>query len=281
MMVWQCRDFALPLDRARVMGILNVTPDSFSDGGKPAKPDAFVKRGLRLVQEGADVVDVGGESSRPGAEAVSARDELKRVLPVVRGLVKAGVVVSVDTRKAEVAHAALDEGARIVNDISAGEDPGMFDEVRRARAGMVLMRGGVRGWWSWKTDSKPKAFSSTFVRQSCYFFKQRLEAAMEAGVAREALVVDPGIGFTEDAEEDVALLRKIHEMAKLAPVLVGVSRKRFIGQITGEADPLQRLGGSLAAGLHAVADGARILRVHDVAATAQALKIWDKLDKKA
>ena len=277
-MIWQCRDFALSLDRVRVMGIVNVTPDSFSDGGKWCDVATAVAHGLKLVEEGADLVDVGGESSRPGAVEVPVEEELRRVLPVVKELAARGARVSVDTRRAEVARQALDAGACAVNDVTAGADERMFEVVRDARAGMVLMRG-------WKADMECGDLSPLSIeckaainRRTPYYLAQRVSAALDAGIAREALVIDPGVGFTNNAEEDAALLRGIDRFSKIAPVMVGVSRKRFIGKISGEAEPSQRLGGSLAAALFAVSRGARIVRAHDVAATAQALKVWGELN---
>ena len=265
-MIWQCRDFSFSLDRVRVMGIVNVTPDSFSDGGKCFDAEAAIAHGLRLMEEGADMVDVGGESSRPGAVEVPEEEELRRVLPVVRGLAARGAKVSVDTRRAEVARQVLDAGACVINDITAGEDPGMFEVVRDAAAGMVLMRG-------WNAIMECGDASPLWMG----YLSQRVSAALDAGIAREALIIDPGIGFTNSAEEDAALLRGIDALANIAPVMIGVSRKRFIGKISGETEPSQRLGGSLAAALFAVSRGARIVRAHDVSATAQALKVWGEL----
>ena len=249
-------EFLFPHGAARVMGIVNVTPDSFSDGGKWRDPATAVAHGMRLVEEGADWLDVGGESSRPGATEVPPEEELRRVLPVVKELAARGAKVSVDTRRAEVAQQALDAGARAVNDITAGADPGMFDAVRRARAGMVLMRG-----WNQTPDASA-------------YLSQRVDAALAAGVAREALAIDPGVGFTKNAGEDIALLRGIKNLVIIAPVMIGVSRKRFLGALCAEPDPARRLGASLAAGLYAVSQGAAILRVHDVAETVQALKVY-------
>jgi len=267
-MIWQCRDFSFSLDRVRVMGIVNVTPDSYSDAGKCFDAEAAIARGIKLMAEGADIVDVGGESSRPGAVGISSQEEIKRVLPVVKGLVKAGAMVSVDTRRPEVAGQALLEGARIVNDISASQE--MFNVAQQTGAGLVLMRGGGSDWWAQK---QPPVDIETVGM----FLAGRVAAAKVAGIAREALVIDPGIGFTSNAEEDAALLRGIGALAHIAPVMVGVSRKRFIGKISGEAEPSQRLGGSLAAALFAVSRGARIVRAHDVAATVQALRVWEGL----
>ena len=281
-MTWQCRDFALSLDRVRVMGILNVTPDSFSDGGRYHDVATAVAHGVRLTREGADLVDVGGESSRPGAVGISAQEELKRVLPVVKGLVKEGVKVSVDTRKAEVARAVLDEGACVINDISAGEDKGMFDVVRDAAAGMVLMRGGSKGWWdnNYPDDIKELIYNRTLgVKFVNSFLTDRLKVAIETGIKPGALVIDPGIGFTLRVEDDVKLLCKVKALAKIAPVMVGVSRKRFIGRFSGETTPAQRLGGNLAAAFYAVSRGAMILRAHDAAETVQALKVLNELNQ--
>ena len=276
-MVWQCRDFSLPLDRVRVMGVVNVTPDSFSDGGRFSGA-AAVAHGMRLVGEGADLVDVGGESSRPGAAEVPVEEELARVLPVVGGLVREGAKVSVDTRRAAVARAALDAGAHAVNDISAGLDAGMFRAARDAGAGMALMRGGSDVWWERKPIGKLKGLPFAHARMARAFLRRRVACALQAGIAAAALVVDPGVGFTDGAGEDVLLLRMVGSLAKIAPVMVGVSRKRFIGRLSGAAEPAGRLAGSLAAALFAVSRGARIVRVHDVAETVRALRVWEGLD---
>ena len=241
------------------MGIINVTPDSFSDGGKWCDLATAVAHGMKLVEEGADILDVGGESSRPGASPVASEVELTRILPVVKELIARGAKVSVDTRRAEVARQALDAGACAINDITAGADPEMFNVVRKTRASMVLMRG-----WNQTLDASA-------------YLSQRIDAALAVGIAREALIIDPGIGFTNSADEDIALLRGIKKLAILAPVMIGVSRKRFLGALCAEPDPARRLGASLAAGLYAVSQGASILRVHDVAETVQALKVFKVL----
>jgi dihydropteroate synthase len=236
-----------------------------------------VTHGLRLAEEGADLVDVGGESSRPGAKEISVEEELKRVLPVVKGLVKEGVKVSVDTRKTEVARAALDEGACVINDVSGGTNYHMEGErPREPQAAVVKVH--VRAA---REDARPPCAMFEVVREARagIVLMRGWNAAMAAGIAREALVIDPGIGFSNGADDDVALLRGIKEFAKIAPVMVGVSRKRFIGHLSGAAEPSQRLPGSIAAALFAVSLGAKILRVHDVAATAQALKVWEGLKK--
>ncbi len=276
---WTCRDFALSLDRVRVMGIVNVTPDSFSDGGRFFDADAAVEQGRRLMEEGADVLDVGGESSRPGAEEVGAEEELRRVLPVVKALVKAGAVVSVDTRKAEVARAALGEGACVMNDVSAAEGEGMLEVVREFGAGLVLMRGGGREWWGGNAGvaEVELCHGKDLTLQVASYLAGRVSAAMEAGIARESVVIDPGIGFAGDMREDVVLLRGVGEFAGIAPVMAGVSRKRFVGWLCGEEVAERRVSGSVAAGLFAVAQGARILRVHDVGAMVQALRVWEGL----
>ena len=261
----------LPPGAVRVMGILNVTPDSFSDGGKCHDLATAVARGMKLAEEGADIIDVGGESSRPGAEPVASEVELTRVLPVVKELAARGIKVSVDTRRAEVARQALDAGACIINDITAGADPNMFETVRNARAGMVLMRG-------WNASMECGDLSPLSVgEEAAVYLTKRLDAALAAGIARESLIIDPGIGFTNGGNEDIELLRGIKKLAILAPVMIGVSKKRFLGALCAEPDPARRLGASLAAALFAVSQGAQFLRVHDVAETVQALKVYKAL----
>jgi dihydropteroate synthase len=251
----------------RLMGILNVTPDSFSDGGEHlADP---VAAGVRLWDDGADIVDVGGESTRPGADEVSTEEELGRVIPVIAGLRerrRAGLI-SVDTRRAAVAEAALAAGADLVNDVSGGGDPGMLPAVGRAGRGMVLghMRGSPRTMASLTRygDVRAEVWSSLDAAE---------RRAREAGVTDVWL--DPGIGFAKDLAGNLALLRALPRDRR---VCLGASRKRFIGELSGEADARRRLPGSLAVALHARRVGVDLLRVHDVAATRQALAVWDAL----
>jgi len=243
------------------MGILNVTPDSFSDGGRFPDTEAAVAQGLRMIEEGADIIDVGGESTRPGARDVDAEEEVRRVVGVVERLAKerGGVPVSVDTRKAAVATAALDAGAAIVNDVSGGFDPLLLKAVREADAGYVLMH--MRG-----TPANMQEFAAydDAVEDVRSELALRLAALDEAGIAEDRVVVDPGIGFAKTAGQSLLLLRRIEAFARLGrPVLVGPSRKSFIGKVLG-ADVDDRLEGTLAAVAWLVANGVSIIRVHDV-----------------
>jgi dihydropteroate synthase len=272
--IWRCRDRTLTLgDRTLVMGIVNVTPDSFSDGGLFLGADDAVRYGARLVDEGADVLDVGGESSRPGAEPVDVEEELRRVIPVIEGLAKAvpETPVSVDTTKPEVARAALDAGARIVNDVTAARDRAMFHAVGVSDAGIVLMHmlGDPR---TMQDDPRYE----DVVGEVHEYLRERIEAAVFAGIPEERVCIDPGIGFGKNVEHNLSLIRSIPALRTLgAAVLVGASRKRFIGTLTGTEEPSDRLEGSLAAAVLAASLGADVVRVHDVAATVRALKVAD------
>jgi len=257
------------------MGVLNVTPDSFSDGGLYTDPDLAVAWGLQLFAEGAVVVDVGGESTRPGAQPVSAEEELARVLPVIRGLGAAApqAMISVDTSKTAVAHKALSSGACLVNDVRAGADPGMLEAVAEEGAGIVLMH--MRG--TPQTMQQNTRYTHV-VAEVAEFLWQRAEKALEAGIPREHIFLDPGIGFGKDLEGNLALLRAFSELAALGfPLVLGVSRKSFIGQLTGAAVP-ERLPGSLAALLPALRCPKALVRVHDVAATRQFLQVARTLE---
>jgi len=250
-----------PDGRVLIMGILNVTPDSFSDGGRFLSPDAAVKRALIMEKEGADIIDVGGESSRPGAEPVPVEEELRRVIPVLERLRgKLRIPISIDTTKAEVAEAALRAGASIVNDISALRfDPAMASVVAEFGAGLVLMH--MLG--TPKTMQQDPHYEDV-VREVREFLAERALYAQSQGIPREAIAVDPGIGFGKTVEHNLELLRRLPELVELGfPVLVGPSRKSFIGAILGLGVE-ERLEGTLAACAVAVVRGADILRVHDV-----------------
>jgi dihydropteroate synthase len=257
------------------MGIVNVTPDSFSDGGMFDDAESAVKHGLQLLEEGADLLDVGGESTRPGSDPVGAEDEAKRVLPVVEGLRRGApdAVLSVDTRKATVAESAVAAGADVVNDISAGADPAMFGVVAASGVGMVLMH--MRG--EPKTMQADPRYEDV-VAEVRGFLAERVEAAVAAGVGHDRLAIDPGIGFGKDLRHNLALLRSIGSFRELAvPVLVGASRKRFIGELSDADDPADRLEGSVAAAVWCATQGVHVLRVHDVAPTVRALRVADAI----
>jgi dihydropteroate synthase len=261
-------------ERTLVMGIVNVTPDSFSDGGRFLEPAAAVEHGVRLAADGADLLDVGGESTRPGAEPVPPEVELDRVLPVIRGLVEAhpGIPVSIDTRKAEVAAAALDAGACIVNDVSAARDPVMLDLVRDTGAGLVLMHMlGEPG----SMQEAPRY--DDVVADVTEFLRERIEAAEFAGIDPEALCVDPGIGFGKNLEHNLLLIRHVDALLGLGrPVLVGPSRKRFIGNLLDAAED-ERVEGTAGAVAWLAAHGTHLVRVHDVREMVRVLRVVDAI----
>lgn len=253
----------------RLMGVVNVTPDSFSDGGLYLDPERAIAHGEELAAQGADILDVGGESTRPGAEAVTVEEELRRVEPVVAGLVAAGHEVSIDTSKVAVAEAALGAGAAIVNDVTALRgDPEIGGLCAERGAGLVLMH--MQG--DPRTMQESPAYDDV-VDDVRAFLAERLEAAIAAGVEEERVWLDPGIGFGKTLEHNLELLRRLGELRELGrPLAVGASRKSFIGRIDGSAVG-ERLGGTIAASVLAAAEGADVLRVHDVAAAAQALTV--------
>jgi dihydropteroate synthase len=254
-----------------VMGILNVTPDSFSDGGRFVEVDSAVAQARQMIATGADLIDVGGESTRPGAEPVSEAEEIRRVVPVIERL--AGLVVSVDTTKAAVAEAALRAGARVVNDISALRwDEQMAAVAASHGAGVVLMH--MQGTPQ-TMQAQPRY--DDVVREVREFLAERIEFAVAHGIGREQIAIDPGIGFGKTVEHNLELLNRLEELRMLGcPVLVGASRKSFIGRITGR-EPGGRLAGSLAVAGWAAARGARILRVHDVAETRDVVRLIEAI----
>jgi dihydropteroate synthase len=267
----QVRSFAgVILDHPRIMAIVNVTPDSFSDGGERLEPAQAIDDGLRFVSEGADIVDIGGESTRPGSRPIDADEELQRVLPVVDGLTKRGVVVSIDTRRAAVARACLDAGARIVNDVSAlQDDPALMALIAERGAPVVLMH--RQGRAEEKYVVPPYANVVEEVRQ---FLVQRAEACQAAGIVRERIALDPGLGFGKNVQENVDLVAGAGRLAEAGyPVLIGASRKSFIGRLTGIAEPRQRDPASIWLAVEAARRGAAFVRVHDVAGTRQALAV--------
>jgi dihydropteroate synthase len=256
--------------RPAVMGVLNVTPDSFSDGGRYLDPDTAVAHGKSLAAEGADLVDVGGESTRPGAEPVSEQEELRRVLPVIERVgTTISVPISIDTTKAAVARAALAAGASFVNDVSAlSSDPAMAAAVAEAEADVCLMH--MKG--EPRTMQDDPRYDDV-VSEVKAFLEQRLAFAVAAGIAERRIWLDPGIGFGKTLEHNLELLRRLDEIVAIGrPILVGASRKRFLGAITGRPEA-GRLAGSLAAAVIAYERGASMLRAHDVAATRDALAV--------
>ncbi|MEI5011549.1 dihydropteroate synthase [Streptomyces sp. PmtA] len=257
------------------MGVVNVTPDSFSDGGRWFDTTAAVKHGLDLVAEGADLVDVGGESTRPGASRVDEEEELRRVLPVVRGLAGEGVTVSVDTMRASVAAQAVAAGATLVNDVSGGlADPGMIPAVAAAEVPFVVMH-----WRGFSEDMNSRAVYGDVVAEVVAELRERMDAVVAGGVAAERIIVDPGLGFAKQAAHDLALVAHLAELRTLGrPLLVAASRKRFLGHVLADgaaAPPPARERDAATAAISAIAahEGAWAVRVHEVRATADAVRV--------
>jgi dihydropteroate synthase len=251
------------------MGVVNVTPDSFSDGGLHASRDAAVAHARALIAEGADILDIGGESTRPGAKPVSLDEERRRVLPIVEALSGCGVPVSVDTRKPELMREAIAAGASLVNDISAGEAAGALETIAASTAAVCLMH----------KQGEPQTMQQApqyrdVVAEVRDYLARRAERAIAAGIARERIVIDPGFGFGKTYEHNLALLSDLHALTALGfPVLAGLSRKAMLGRITGR-EPQSRVHASVAAAIFAAERGARLVRVHDVTATRDALAVW-------
>jgi len=273
---WHCRGRTVALGgHTLVMGILNTTPDSFSDGGDFSDPSAAVERALEMAAQGADIIDVGGESTRPGAATVSEAEEIRRTVPVIGKIREhSDVLISIDTTKAAVAFQALEAGAEIVNDVSALEADGkMAHVVAESLAGTVLMH--RRG--SPKTMQENPSYGNV-VRDVRTYLEKRVAECIKSGIESNRLVVDPGIGFGKTTAHNLELLRRLPELAECGyPVLVGASRKNFIGQATGRAAPRERLGGSLGVAAWATLHGAHILRVHDIIDTCDACQLLDTL----
>jgi dihydropteroate synthase len=264
----------LTLDRPRIMGVLNVTPDSFSDGGDFLDPPSAIAAGLAMAAAGADIIDVGGESTRPQSQPTAQPEEERRIIPVIRALAAAGLRVSVDTRHAATMAAALDSGAAIVNDVYAlSHDPAATPLVAARGCPVVLMH--MRGT---PADMYALASYDDIAADVARELGERIDSAERAGIARDRIAADPGIGFAKTAEQSLELLRRLPELGVLGcPILVGVSRKSFLGAVTAEQEPRRRQAASLAAGLFALSRGAAILRVHDVRETVQAVKVWQSL----
>lgn len=268
-------------DRCAVMGVVNVTPDSFSDGGRWFDTTSAVKHGLALVEEGADLVDVGGESTRPGATRVDEAEELRRVIPVVRGLAAEGVTISVDTVRASVAEQALAAGAALVNDVSGGlADPAMIPVVADAGAPFVVMH-----WRGFLDGGNVKGVYADVVAEVVEELHARVEAVLEGGIAPDRIVVDPGLGFSKDAEHDLVLLAHLDRLLTLGhPLLVAASRKRFLGRVLagpqGEPPPArERDAATAAVSALAAQAGAWAVRVHEVRATADAVRVTRAIEE--
>jgi len=270
--ILDCAGRELRLDRPRIAGIINVTPDSFSDGGDFADPQRAVAHGLRLVEAGADVLDIGGESTRPGAGEVALADEIARVVPVIEALAKqAAVPIAVDTSKPEVMRAAVAAGAGMINDVYALRREGALDAAAALKVPVCVMH--MLGEPRSMQDAPHYDDVVSDVRR---FLAERIFACEMSGIEKKRIVVDPGFGFGKTLEHNLALLRALDQFAALGvPLLVGLSRKAMIGRLTGRDDPRDRAAGSAAAALLAVQKGAAIVRVHDVAATRDALAVWE------
>ena len=267
-----CAGRILRLDRPQVMGIVNVTPDSFSDGGAHDTTEAAVAHALRLVEEGADLLDIGGESTRPGADEVPVEEELRRVVAVIERLAaQVAVPISIDTSKPEVMRAAVQAGAGMINDVYGLRRDGALDAAAALGVPVVLMH----------MQGEPRSMQAApqyddVVGEVHRFLAERIFAAEMAGIAKKHIVIDPGFGFGKDTPHNLQLLAQLERFVELGvPVLAGLSRKRSIGQLTGREVPADRVAGSVAAHLIAAQRGAAIVRVHDVAATVDALKIWN------
>jgi len=270
-MIWQTSRFDIDLQRPRIMGIVNVTPDSFSDGGRHSSASAALAHAEQLLREGADILDVGGESTRPGAPVVSLEEELARVLPVVRGALAWGVPISVDTYKAEVMQAALDEGADIVNDVWALRQNGALAVVaQHPRCGVCLMH-----MHRDPQTMQVAPMQGDVIEPVKAFLRERAQAVREAGVADSRVVLDPGIGFGKTVEQNFELLSRQSALLDMGlPILAGWSRKSSLGSVTGQSVAADRVAASVTAAVLALERGARVLRVHDVAPTVQAAAVW-------
>jgi len=269
-MHWHCGRFRLPLDRPLVMGVINVTPDSFSDGGRYLLVDRAVEHAQQLISEGADILDIGGESTRPGASQVSPAAQIERVMPVLRALRDVTVALSVDTSEPEVMRAALDEGVAIINDVRALGVPGALAQMGRSDCGVVLMH--MQG--TPQTMQADPVYADV-VAEVRDFLKRRRDEAVQAGVAAQRIALDPGFGFGKRGEHNRRLLARLGQLRSLGqPLLVGLSRKASLGEMTGRPVE-QRLFASVAAALLAIQAGAGIVRVHDVAATRDAIAVWE------
>ncbi len=265
----------MPLDSSRplIMGILNVTPDSFSDGGTHSTADSAIEHAQKMIENGADIIDIGGESTRPGADPVSAEDEANRVLPVIAALAKSKTMISIDTMKAKVAAQAVEGGAKIINDVSAcSADPDMTRIVAESGAGVVLMH--MKG--EPRTMQAAPTYDSV-VPEICAYLSSRTQEMTDAGVDRDSIMLDPGIGFGKTTEHNLTILAELEQLSSLdLPVLIGLSRKSFIGKITGR-DVNERLAGSLAGLIWCILKGVHVLRVHDIPQTLDAVKIIEAL----
>lgn len=270
--VFVCGRYTLALDRPKVMGIVNVTPDSFSDGGQFFDVNRAMDHARQLVDDGADILDIGGESTKPGAAEISIQEEIARVMPVVRVALTLGVPVSVDTRRVEVMRQVLAEGVDIINDVNGFRDPEARALVAASTCGVCVMH--MQGEPGTMQDNP---VYEDVVREVWQFLEGQEHSLEQAGVASDRILLDPGFGFGKTLDHNLSLMRALKPYAQQHRLLVGVSRKRMIGALTNEAVPAQRLGGSVAGALWAATQGVQVIRVHDVKDTVQALDVWQAL----
>ncbi|ATO19839.1 dihydropteroate synthase [Acinetobacter sp. LoGeW2-3] len=268
--LWTFGHLKLDLSQPHVMGILNVTPDSFSDGGQHNSKDAAIARALEMIAEGATVIDVGGESTRPGASVVEVEEEIRRVVPVVEELAKHNVVISIDTSQPEVIKAAVKAGAHIWNDVRALTRPNALETAAELNIPVIIMH--MRGEPTTMNNLDQYEDVTTDVIAE---LSQRVQDALDAGVRIENIMIDPGFGFAKNAEQNLKLLNEFYKLNELGyPILSALSRKRFIGQALGGAEAIDRAVGSVSAHLLSIQQGACMVRAHDVKATADAIKVW-------
>ena len=269
-LIWQCARFELDLSRPHVMGILNVTPDSFSDGGQHASAQAAIAKAHQMIKDGADIIDIGGESTRPNAPQVSACEELSRIMPVLEALRDCGKPISIDTQKPYVMQRVLEAGASIINDVSGFNSAVAIDAVADSNCGLCIMH--MQGTPQTMQDAPAYA---DVTREVGDFLSQQIARMRTAGIALNRMCLDPGIGFGKTLAHNVQLLQQLAQLPN-RPILIGVSRKRMIGDLTGKAVD-NRAAGSVATALFALNHGAQIVRVHDVAQTVDAIKVWRAL----
>ena len=273
MRTWLCKGQEIDLSRPRIMGIINVTPDSFSDGGRFFNVTAAVEQGFRLIEEGADILDIGGESTRPGAPEVEVGEEIRRVVPVIEALAEGGVPISVDTGKAEVIKAAAQAGAVIINDVYGLRQPGALEAVSETGCGVCIMH----------MQGKPRTMQNSphyddLIGEISGFLGQRATDAIRAGIHPRSIVLDPGFGFGKTVGQNFELLARVQDFLLLGyPLLYGMSRKSSLGAVTGEATASERVTASVAAHLLAAELGVSILRVHDVKPMRQALQVYEAM----
>lgn len=271
--VWSFGDLSLDLSKPHVMGILNVTPDSFSDGGQHYQRDRAVERALQMMQEGATIIDIGGESTRPGASAVALQEEIDRVVPVVEILSQYPIVLSIDTSQPEVMRAAVQAGAHIWNDVRALTRPQALETAAELNIPVIIMH--MRGE---PTTMNSLAQYDDVTEEVIQELQQRIDAALAVGILPEKIMIDPGFGFAKDAKHNFKLLNELYRLNTLGyPILSGLSRKRFIGEALGGVEAIQRAVGSVAGHLLSIQQGACIVRAHDVRATVDAIRVWQHM----